>query len=185
MPRKPNRVRLLLLSDTHGQLNPQILALAGEVDTIVHAGDIGHPDVLTALTATGQALHAVRGNNDVDSKWPANGHTLLNTLDDQLAIDLPGGVLVVEHGDRVNPAARRHELLRARHPQARLIVYGHSHRQVIDDAVTPWVVNPGAAGRSRTYGGAGCVVLTASTQRWELAPFRYVLGRMKGDGLIE
>ena len=182
MPRKPNRVRLLLLSDTHGQLHPQILALAGEVDTIVHAGDIGHPDVLTALTSAGQVLHAVRGNNDVASKWPADGRALLDALDDQLAIELPGGVLVVEHGDRVNPAARRHERLRSHHPQARLIVYGHSHRQVIDDAVTPWVVNPGAAGRSRTYGGAGCLVLTASTQRWELEPFRFVLGRSKGVG---
>ena len=182
MPRRPNKVRLLLLSDTHGQVHPQILALAGGVDMIVHAGDIGHPDVLAALTSAGQVLHAVRGNNDVASKWPADGRALLDALDDQLAIELPGGVLVAEHGDRVNPAARRHELLRAGHPQARLIVYGHSHRQVIDDAVTPWVVNPGAAGRSRTYGGAGCVVLTASTQRWELAPFRFVLGRLKGVG---
>ena len=180
MPRRPNKVRLLLLSDTHGQVHPQILALAGGVDMIVHAGDIGHPDVLTALTVTGQLLHAVRGNNDVDSKWPADGHAMLDALDDQLAIELPGGVLVVEHGDRVNPAACRHERLRSHHPQARLIVYGHSHRQVIDDAVTPWVVNPGAAGRSHTYGGAGCLVLTASTQRWELEPFRFVLGRVKG-----
>lgn len=173
MPRRSNKVRLLLLADTHGQVHPQILALAGEVDTIVHAGDIGHPDVLTALTATGQVLHAVRGNNDVDSKWPADGHAMLDALDDQLAIELPGGILAIEHGDRVNPAARRHELLRTRHPGARLIVYGHSHRQVIDDAVTPWVVNPGAAGRSRTYGGAGCVVLTASTQHWGLEGFRF------------
>ena len=180
MPRRSNKVRLLLLSDTHGQVHPQILALASEVDMIVHAGDIGHPDVLTALLSTGQVVHVVRGNNDVDSKWPADGHAMLDALDDQLAIELPGGVLVVEHGDRVNPAARRHERLRSHHPQARLIVYGHSHRQVIDDAVTPWVVNPGAAGRSRTYCGAGCLVLTASTQRWELEPFRFVLGRVKG-----
>ena len=103
MPRKPNRVRLLLLSDTHGQLNPQILALAGDVDTIVHAGDIGHPDVLTALTATGQALHAVRATTTSTRNGPRTDIPLLDALDDQLAIELPGGVLVVEHGDRVNP----------------------------------------------------------------------------------
>jgi len=88
---------------------------------------------------------------------------------------LPGGRLAVEHGHKVNPVARRHALLRARYPHARLILYGHSHRQLIDDQAMPWVVNPGAAGRSRTFGGSGCVLLTAGARRWELQAFQVPL----------
>jgi uncharacterized protein len=167
--------RILLLSDTHGQVHPEILALAAGVDTIVHAGDIGHPRILEALAATGRPLVAVRGNNDVPTKWPAEAHGMLQELPLTSGLDLPGGRLAVEHGDRANPVARRHAVLRARHAGARLVVYGHSHRQLIDDDAEPWVVNPGAAGRSRTYGGAGCVLLHAAASGWSLEPLRFGL----------
>ena len=55
--------RIGVISDTHGLLRPEALnALAG-VDRIVHAGDIGAPEVLAQL-ATLAPLDAVRGNND-------------------------------------------------------------------------------------------------------------------------
>lgn len=168
-------MRLLLLSDTHGCLHPRILALAGQVDAVVHAGDVGHPDVLTALAAGGADLSVVRGNNDVPAKWPGDALETLAQLPARLEVELPGGRLVVEHGDRANPAARRHAVLRARHAGARLVLYGHSHRQVIDQSDSPWVVNPGAAGRSRTFGGAGCVLLTATRRRWSLEALRFAL----------
>lgn len=167
--------RILLLSDTHGQVHPQILALATEVDAIVHAGDIGHPQVIEALTASGRPLVAVRGNNDVPAKWPTKAHGVLEVLPLTAGLDLPGGRLAVEHGDRANPVARRHALLRERHAGARLVLYGHSHRQLVDDAAEPWVVNPGAAGSSRTYGGAGCVLLRASSREWSLEAIRFGL----------
>jgi putative phosphoesterase len=165
--------RVLLLSDTHGQVHPKILALAAEVDAIVHAGDIGHPAVLDKLSAAGRPLLAVRGNNDVPAKWPADAHGLLEELPLATGLDLPGGRLMVEHGDRANPVARRHAMLRDRHAGARLVLYGHSHRQLIDDTAEPWVVNPGAAGRSRTYGGAGCVLLRATATKWSLEALRF------------
>ena len=83
--------RILLISDTHGQVHLQILALAARADAIVHAGDIGHPRVLDALAATGRPLVAVRGNNDVPAKWPAEAHGLLEQLPLRAALDLPGG----------------------------------------------------------------------------------------------
>lgn len=169
------KTRILLLSDTHGQVHPQILALAAEAEAIVHAGDIGHPRVLEELAETGRPLVAVRGNNDVPGKWPAEAHGLLEELPLTSGLDLPGGRLAVEHGDRANPVARRHAVLRARHAGARLVLYGHSHRQLIDDAAEPWVVNPGAAGRSRTYGGAGCVLLHTAAEQWSLEALRFPL----------
>jgi putative phosphoesterase len=171
----PDSVRVLLLSDTHGRLHPEILALAEGTDCVVHAGDVGHPDVLAALAGADRPVLAVRGNNDTPGKWPIDARHSPASLAEQAELPLPGGTLVVEHGDRANPAGRRHERLRAKYPEARLILYGHSHRQLIDDGIRPWVVNPGAAGRSRTYGGSGCVLLTADTRRWRLQAFRFAL----------
>jgi hypothetical protein len=168
-------VRVLLLSDTHGKLHPEILGLAADVDLVVHAGDIGGAGILEQLAADGRPVHAVRGNNDVPAKWRTGGREMLEKLPMQESLSLPGGVLAVEHGHRRNPVRARHELLRRAYPEARLVLYGHSHRQVIDDALMPWVVNPGAAGRSRTYGGAGCVVLTAGMDGWGLEVFRFSL----------
>lgn len=175
MPAGPATTRVLLLSDTHGLLHPQILALAARVAHVVHAGDVGNPAILDTLAAAGASVTAVRGNNDVPAKWPADTRRRLNRLAEQAELHLPGGTLAVEHGHRANPAGRRHELLRAKYPQARLILYGHSHRQLIDDDGPPWVVNPGAAGRSRTFGGSGCVVLTAANSAWRLEAFRFPL----------
>ena len=170
---------MLLLADTHGQLHPEILALAGQADLVVHAGDVGHPDVLARLAAGGRQVAVVRGNNDAPGKWPRESHEALAQLAPSAELELPGGLLVVEHGDRINPAGRRHARLRARYPHARLVLYGHSHRQVIDETAEPLVVNPGAAGRSRTYGGSGCVLLTATTARWKLVPYRFALSCSK------
>ncbi len=142
---------------------------------VVHAGDIGHPSVLDELGSTGVPVHAVSGNNDTPGKWPVSALTTLQRLPASIDLALPGGTLAVEHGHRANPVARRHDRLRERHPDARLILYGHSHRQTIDQQRQPWVVNPGAAGRSRTYGGPSCVMLHATSASWRLEPFRFDL----------
>jgi len=172
-------MRLILLSDTHGQLHPEILALANQSDATVHAGDIGHPDVLAQLLDASRDLVVVRGNNDTLAKWPAGETRQLSQLPTQAQLELPGGQLAVEHGDRVTPTTQRHTLLRERHPSARLILYGHSHRQTIDDSQTPWVVNPGAAGRTRTYGGSACISLTVSSRHWQLKAHRFSLAQWR------
>ncbi|MGC9008924.1 MAG: metallophosphoesterase family protein, partial [Halothiobacillaceae bacterium] len=92
----------------------------------------------------------------------------LRELPERVEIDLPGGILAVEHGHRVLPAALRHARLRERHPDARAVVYGHTHRLVIDREAEPWVLNPGAAGRIRTYGAPSCLVLNAGADQWSV-----------------
>lgn len=174
-----DKVSVLLLSDTHGRLHPETLAMAEDADLVVHAGDIGHPDVLTALAGCSRSVAAVRGNNDSPSRWPESAQYQLRGIEPAERVTVPGGILVVEHGHRVNPAPRRHALLRKKYPDARLILYGHSHRQVIDTDNRPWVVNPGAAGRSRTYGGSGCILLYAGQRHWQLKSFQFPLSRWK------
>ncbi|WP_257388244.1 metallophosphoesterase family protein, partial [Tahibacter caeni] len=89
--------------------------------------------------------------------------------------DLPGGRLVVVHGDRW-PARGRHAALRRAYPAARAVVYGHSHRLVVDTDALPWVLNPGAAGRARTNGGPSCLLLHATAQAWRVLPQRQADG---------
>jgi hypothetical protein len=167
-------VTVALLSDTHGSLDPRVAELAAGCDHAVHGGDVGAAAVLDALQPRGHLL-AVSGNNDLPAKWPQDDLQVLAELPEEASLELPGGTLVVIHGHRAGAAARRHAWLRRHYPQARAVVYGHSHRLVCDLEAEPWVLNPGAAGRVRTYGGPSCLVLTATPARWDLAVHRFPL----------
>lgn len=158
-------MRVLLVSDTHGAIDPAILALAGRCEQVVHAGDIGSAAVLAAL---GPRVTAVRGNNDVAAKCAAADWEVLSALPLQASVSLPGGVLVVVHGHGERPASERHARLRRRFPDARAVLYGHSHRADCDLSARPWVLNPGAGGRARTHGGASCLVLEATARQWSV-----------------
>jgi len=165
-------MRVLILSDTHGQLDARVATLARECDVVVHAGDVGNATVLETLRAGGANVFAVRGNNDVASKWPRGERAALDALEDEARVDLAGGTLIAVHGDRYPPATR-HARLRRDFPDARAVAYGHSHRLIIDDSATPWILNPGAAGRARTYGGPSCLVLEARPKSWRVEAHRY------------
>ena len=170
---RQRRVRLGLLSDTHGTVDPRLCAALDTCDAVVHAGDIGDAAVLAALAQTDRPVIAVRGNNDVSSKWPRVQTRAVRALPLAASVELPGGTLVVIHGDRVSPATRRHALLRRLFPDAHAIVYGHSHRLSVDQAELPWVLNPGAAGSVRTHGGPSCLLLEALADTWRIDILRF------------
>ena len=60
---EPHRLSVGVISDTHGLLRPQAVAELGGCDLIVHAGDVGSPEILDQLRAVAPTL-AVRGNVD-------------------------------------------------------------------------------------------------------------------------
>lgn len=127
-----------LISDTHGQLRPQILEHFRNVELILHAGDVGGEDILTELE-TVAPVHAVAGNTD--------GFPLAGRLPEQQVLELLGWRVVVTHGHRLgSPNAAR---LRAAHPDADIIVYGHTHKPLIERVEGKLIVNPGAAGPAR------------------------------------
>ena len=161
-----------ILADTHGFLDPRIAAQVRSCDYAVHAGDVGNAAVLEAMQPR-QGLVVVSGNNDLPAKWPEGDTDRLAALPTEGDLELPGGYLSVVHGDRVTPVAQRHARLRSAYPKSRAIVYGHSHRLVCDLEQLPWVLNPGAAGRARTYGGPSCLILTASHSSWRLQSVRF------------
>lgn len=165
-------VRAALVADTHGFLDPRIAALVKGCDIVLHGGDIGSADVLAQLQPRAGRVYAVLGNNDVAQKWPEDQRELLLSIPWEAHVALPGGELVLVHGHRL-PAARRHQRLRARFPHARAICYGHSHLIAEDRDALPWVLNPGAAGRVRTYGGPSCMVLIAAEAGWQIERHRF------------
>lgn len=167
------RIRVALMADTHGHLDPRIAELVRHCDLAVHAGDIGNAEVLDQLQPRSGKVVAIRGNNDVPAKWPASDHGRLAELEWEVGLDLPGGTLVAVHGHRCRSARQRHEILRAHYPEARAVVYGHSHRLTCDQSAATWILNPGAAGYSRTYGGPSCLVLDTGPRSWKLEAHRF------------
>lgn len=173
-PVAQRRLRIALVADTHGFVDPRIVEVVNACDVVVHAGDVGSREVLDAMRPRDREVHTVRGNNDTAEKWPAHDRKTLQRLPDHVRLALPGGTLVAVHGDRVLPAARRHEKLRRLYPDARAVVYGHTHRLVCDCDTVPWVLNPGAAGRARTFGGPSCLTLEVGVRGWRVQTVRFV-----------
>lgn len=170
---EPLPVRVAILSDTHGKLDGRIIDVVAGCKLAVHGGDIGGTRVLDALSPLVDRVIAVAGNNDLPAKWPAGESEQLAALPLEVHEPLPGGLLVVIHGHQI-PANGRHERLRRLFPHARAVVYGHSHRLLLDYDRTPWVLNPGAAGRSRTHGGPSCLVLVAGHREWTVETHRFL-----------
>ena len=165
--------RVALLSDTHGYLCPGVLETVASCDIAVHAGDICGRHILEALHQNNPHVIAVAGNNDVPERWPEAERDAVIGLPRIAEIELPGGLLAVEHGHEHGWASPDHAGLRAAHPHAKMIVYGHTHHRLVDKSSDPWIVNPGAAGKVRNNGGPSCLVLHAGPDDWEIESFRF------------
>ena len=161
-----NSVTVGILSDSHGHLDPRIKDTVNQCDYIVHAGDIFNAHILEQLQPK-KELIAVAGNNDFPAFWDESEVDIVKALPKNGKIELPGGLLVVEHGHRLGNQPD-HDDFRLDHADARLIVYGHTHRRVVDQKEEPWVVNPGASGKVRTHGGPSCLILHAGENEWKI-----------------
>ena len=125
-----------LVSDTHGMVRPELFEALAGVELILHAGDVGPDDVLIELEAIAP-VRAVFGNTDL----PDNPR-----LVDEIVLDVGGVSVHVSHGHELgSPTPAR---LLAVYTQ-RILVYGHTHRQLIAEADGRLVINPGAAGARR------------------------------------
>ncbi len=125
--------RIGLISDTHGLLRPEALAALADSDLLIHAGDIGKPEVVAALKKIAP-LVAIKGNNDTDS-WARH-------LPETKKITLGALKLYVIHNVKelsFDPAARGF----------RVVISGHSHKPVIQTKDNVLFVNPGSAGPRR------------------------------------
>lgn len=132
-------MRLGIISDTHGRLRPEVFDVFREVDRILHAGDVGPPELLEELAAIAPVL-AVSGNTD--------GFDLRARVPEVIETRIEGFDFLLVHGHQVG--APTPELLHDRWPAAEVIIFGHTHRPlltIVDQVVT--VMNPGGAGARR------------------------------------
>ncbi len=158
-------ISVAIISDTHAHLDERIANVIKQCDYAIHAGDICGEEILTAMQPKTGKVYAVAGNNDLFLQ----GGNIPHTLD----IDLPGGKIAVEHGHNHGMHKPSHESLRKAHPDAKVIVYGHTHKMLQDKEALPWVINPGAAGATRTRGGPSCLVLKCSEPEWDVTEYRF------------
>ena len=125
--------RIGLISDTHSLLRPEAVAILRGSDHIIHAGDIGDMEVLTALRRIAPTT-AVRGNND-RGNWAS-------AIAETEVVEVGGVLIFVIHDIRdlgIDPkTAGMH-----------IVVSGHSHKPLIKERNDVWFVNPGSAGARR------------------------------------
>jgi putative phosphoesterase len=154
MPSSPHLIGLI--SDTHGLVRPAVHEALKGVELILHAGDVGGPEILDELRLIAP-VRAVFGNTD-----PPGAPYLSETIDVEI-----GGVRIhVSHGDEVgspNP-----ERLAARY-DSEVVVYGHTHRQMVTQLNGQLFVNPGAAGPRRFKLSASVGILTINEGKPEVS----------------
>ena len=121
-------------------------ALSG-VEVILHAGDVGGQAVLGELRAIAP-VRAVHGNVDL----PGDPH-----LESAIHLEVNGRSIHVSHGHELGSPTPA-KLLAAY--EADVLVYGHTHKALIERAGGRLVVNPGAAGPRRFNLRPSVAVLT-------------------------
>jgi putative phosphoesterase len=136
MTKHANRAVVGLISDTHGLLRPSVhTALAG-VDLILHSGDVGGEDILTELRIIAP-VYPVYGNTD-DIHDPS--------LSQEVVMEIAGMSVHVSHGHEVGSPTP--EKLAEKYNQD-IVIYGHTHRQLVSRLGNQLIINPGAAGPQR------------------------------------
>ncbi len=125
-----------LVSDTHGLVRPELFDALKGVALILHAGDVGGQGILDELRIIAP-VQAVCGNTDVPGD---------PSLQSRLFLEVEGLTIHVSHGHEVG--APTPEKLLGRY-DADVIVFGHTHKPLVDRSGTRLVVNPGAAGPRR------------------------------------
>ncbi|MFZ1109128.1 MAG: metallophosphoesterase family protein [Rhodomicrobium sp.] len=122
-----------LISDTHGLLRREVAAALAGVSQILHAGDVGRPEVLDELRAIAPVT-AVRGNVD--------GGRLAEALPMDAVVSIGGADIYMLHnlsGMDIDPKAAG----------IAAVVSGHTHAPLIEMLDGVLYVNPGSAGPRR------------------------------------
>ena len=121
-------IKIGVLSDTHGLLRPAVLEVLRSCDCILHGGDVNKPEILDTLRSIAP-LYVVRGNND--REW-AEG------LPQSLTVTLGGVPFFMVHNKKDVPADLG---------DARVVVFGHSHKYLEQQRDGRLWLNPGSCDR--------------------------------------
>ena len=126
------KVRIGVISDTHGLLRDSALQALEGVDHILHIGDICSPEILAKLAAIAPT-HAVRGNCDY-GQWA-------DDLPHTVTLEVNGCWLYLIHdlnGLAMDPSG-----------QFQVVLHGHTHLPEVRESKGTLFFNPGSAGPTR------------------------------------
>ena len=129
----PNPTSIGLISDTHGLLREEALRALKGSDLIIHAGDVGNPEIIDTLKTIAPVV-AVRGNVDTEP-WAS-------ALPETEVVEAGGATIYLLHDVHaldLNPAAAGFHI----------VVSGHSHKPERTERDGVLYINPGSAGPRR------------------------------------
>lgn len=136
-------MRVLIVSDTHGHNNNyfRVLEKEGQMDMVIHCGDAEGSEYLLQ-EAAGCPLHIVMGNNDFFSDLPR-----------EIETEIGKNRVLITHG-HYYCVSTGYELLKdeALSRGFDIVMYGHTHRPVVDESDGIVVLNPGSLTYPRQEG---------------------------------
>jgi putative phosphoesterase len=122
-----------VISDTHGLLRPEAVDALRACDLILHAGDVGGPEIIPALQRIAPVT-AIRGNVDT-AAWA-------QSLPEAEVVEVDGLSIYMLHDlGRLD--------LKPEAAGIQVVVYGHSHQPKMEEKNGVLYINPGSAGPSR------------------------------------
>ena len=130
-------MKIGVISDTHGHLDPRVEKIFAGVDHILHAGDIGYASIILELQCIAPVT-AVLGNCDSDI-----GFRLTET------VELAGKKILVHH--IVNPRDPSEAVLnRIAKDRPDVVVFGHTHKRFAGHLGDVFYFNPGYSGKPKS-----------------------------------
>ena len=148
-----NKMKIAVLSDTHGLLREQVKEMIGECEAIIHAGDTNSQKILDQIAAAGQKnvpFYVVRGNND--KEW-AKG------IPETLEFELNHVKFFLVHNKKDIPE----EL-----GDIQIVIFGHSHKYSEEEKEGRLWLNPGSCGKRRFHQPITMAVLTLEDGKWSV-----------------
>ena len=125
-------MKLAILSDTHGLLRPEVAEHLKTADAILHGGDVNKPGIVDQLERYAP-LYVVRGNND--KEWAEQ-------IPHDLTITLGGVTFYMVHNKKEVPADLT---------GVDAVVFGHSHKYLLEEKDGVLWLNPGSCGPRRFH----------------------------------
>jgi putative phosphoesterase len=153
-----------IISDTHGLLRPEAVQALQGVNVIVHAGDVGKPDVLSMLKQVAPVF-AVRGNVDTGA-WAQE-------LPLTTAVELNGATFYVLHNLQeldLKPEGAKFDF----------VVSGHTHQVQQFERGGVLYLNPGSAGPRRFHLPVTLALLDLGKKPWK-AEIRHLSVAQEGS----
>ena len=144
-----DKIKIGIISDTHGLLREEVKERLKDCTYIFHAGDVDRLEILDELRTMG-FLYVVRGNND--GYWAQNLRRSLNFS--------VGNVKFFMVHDRKDVAWELGD--------TQVVIFGHSHKYFCQEIDGRLWLNPGSCGRSRFGGEVTMAVMTVENGSWEV-----------------